>query len=148
MAETEIDKAAEWKACSDEERQRIQCQTRMARETKYGYWSLYRYASALEVAAMVLCTSCAVGAGVVTPLMTVAMPTLPIQRCSIQLDPITVALNKSRLCSAISQVPLLESRPSRLRPSNINISSVAIHSILYTSVSCNPPLSARGYGSK
>jgi ATP-binding cassette subfamily B (MDR/TAP) protein 1 len=77
MADTEMSKPADWTPCSDEERQRIEAQTRMLTQGQFAYWSLYRYASTFEVAAMVLCTICAIGAGVVTPLMTVFRPALP-----------------------------------------------------------------------
>jgi hypothetical protein len=77
MADTEINKPSNWAPCSNEERQRIECQTRIETQAQFGYWSLYRDASSVEIAGMVLCTISAIGAGVVTPLMTVALPALP-----------------------------------------------------------------------
>lgn len=41
-----------WTPCSNEERQRIECQTRTETHTRFGYWSLYRYASTVEIAGM------------------------------------------------------------------------------------------------
>lgn len=54
MADTELAKPADWTPCSHEKRQRIESQTRIITQTKFGYWSLYRYASAVEAAAMIL----------------------------------------------------------------------------------------------
>ncbi|OKO97259.1 Leptomycin B resistance protein pmd1 [Penicillium subrubescens] len=70
MADTAMSEQSERTPCSNEERQRIECQTRMETQDRFGYWSLYRYAGSVEIAGMVLCTISAIGAGVVTPLMT------------------------------------------------------------------------------
>ncbi len=71
MADTETMKPSDWAPCSDEEQRRIGSQTSVSTPAKFGYGTLYPYASIVEIAGLVLCALCAVGAGVVTPLMTV-----------------------------------------------------------------------------
>ena len=64
-------KPTDWTPFSDEEQRRIGSQTSVGILAKFGYGTLYRYASTVEIAGLVLCALCAMGAGVVTPLMTV-----------------------------------------------------------------------------
>jgi hypothetical protein len=129
MADTAMSEQPGLTPCSNEERQRIECQTRMETQARFGYWSLYRYASSVEIAGMVLCTISAIGAGVVTPLMTVCSPS--------SNDSTSVALNKHRLSLAIYQVPLWEWRANHLSRPKISVSCVAIRYTLYTSVGCD-----------
>lgn len=70
MADTGT-KPSDWTPCSDEEQRRIGSQTSVSTLAKFGYGTLYRYASTVETAGLILCALCAMGAGVVTPLMTV-----------------------------------------------------------------------------
>jgi hypothetical protein len=70
MADTGT-KLSDWTPISDEEQRHIGSQTSVNSHTKFGYGTLYRYASTVEIAGLVLCALCAMGAGVVTPLMTV-----------------------------------------------------------------------------
>lgn len=76
MVDTETVKPSDWAPCSDEEQRRIRSQTNVSTLTKFGYGTLYRYASTVEIAGLVLCALCAMGAGVVTPLMTVGYTSL------------------------------------------------------------------------
>ncbi|KAJ5377590.1 uncharacterized protein N7496_004999 [Penicillium cataractarum] len=91
MADAELAKPVDWPPCSDEERQRIESQTRMVTQAKFGYLCLYRYASASEVAAMILCSLCAVGAGVVMPLMSIVFGNLSSSFVGIESQPVDFA---------------------------------------------------------